>query len=159
MHADAGMYLRRLVMSDRHLPVRPNTAQLKHQAKDLLRALRAGEADALDDWRRFHPKQSDPAAAKLADAQFILARSYQAPNWPRLVAACRLVDAIWQDDLETVRTLIAKHPKLLLEDALGRKSNWGPPMSYAANLGRDRIIEMLHAMGAKDHQHALGRAT
>lgn len=146
-------------MSDRHLPVRPNLDQLKHQAKDLLRALHAGDADALDDWSRFHTKQSDPAAAKLADAQCILARSYQSPNWPRLVLACRLIDAIWQDDLETVRTLIEKHPKLLLEDALVRKSNWGPPMSYAANLGRDRIIEMLHAMGAKDHQHALGRAT
>jgi hypothetical protein len=145
-------------MSDRHLPVRPNLDQLKHQAKDLLRALHAGEADALDDWRRFHPKQSDPAAAKLADAQLILARSYQSPGWPRLVLACRLVAAIWKDDLESVRTLIAQHPNLLLEDALVRKSNWGPPMSYAANLGRDRIIEMLHAMGAKDHRHALGRA-
>jgi ankyrin repeat protein len=32
-------------------------------------------------------------------------------------------------------------------------------MSYAANVGRDRIIELLHHLGAKDHAHALGRAT
>ncbi|WP_245536476.1 ankyrin repeat domain-containing protein [Terriglobus saanensis] len=32
-------------------------------------------------------------------------------------------------------------------------------MSYAANLGRDRIIEMLNAMGARDHEGALERAT
>jgi hypothetical protein len=32
-------------------------------------------------------------------------------------------------------------------------------MSYAANLGHDRIIEMLHELGATDHQHALDRAT
>jgi hypothetical protein len=145
-------------MSDRHLPVRPNLDQLKHQAKDLLRALHASEADALEDWTRFQPKQSDPTGAKLADAQLVLARSYQAPSWLRLVLACRLIEAIWKDDLESVRTLIERHPNMLHEDARVRKSNWGPPMSYAANLGRDRIIEMLHAMGAKDHRQALGRA-
>jgi hypothetical protein len=31
-------------------------------------------------------------------------------------------------------------------------------MSYAANLGRDRIIAMLHGMGARDLEHALDRA-
>ena len=31
-------------------------------------------------------------------------------------------------------------------------------MSYAANLGRDEIIKMLHKMGATDHVHALDRA-
>jgi hypothetical protein len=39
-----------------------------------------------------------------------------------------------------------------------KNSNWGPPMSYAANLGRDRIVKMLHDLGATDHVHALGRA-
>jgi hypothetical protein len=49
---------------------------------------------------------------------------------------------------------------LLHEEALIRKSShWGPPMSYAANLGRDRIIELFHKLGATDHLHALGRAT
>ena len=32
---------------DRHFPVRPNLDQLKHQAKDLLRAVREGDADAV----------------------------------------------------------------------------------------------------------------
>jgi hypothetical protein len=32
-------------------------------------------------------------------------------------------------------------------------------MSYAANLGRDDIIRMLHNLGALDHQHAIDRAT
>ena len=36
--------------------------------------------------------------------------------------------------------------------------NWGPPMSYAANLGRDRIIAMLHELGAADVQFAFDRA-
>jgi hypothetical protein len=35
--------------------------------------------------------------------------------------------------------------------ALGReKSSWRPPMSYAANLGRDKIIAALYEAGATD---------
>ena len=145
-------------MSVRHLPVRPDLDQLKHQAKDLLGAFRAGDPDAVADFRNHHPKPVDPAAAKLADAQLVLARSYQAPSWPRLVVACQLVDAIWRDDAETVRTLVRRNPRVLRESALIRESNWGPPMSYAANLGRDRIIRMLYDLGATDLEHAIDRA-
>jgi len=147
-------------MSERHLPVRPNLEQLKHQAKDLLRQIRSNEADAIEQWKKYHPRPNNPELAKLADAQLVLARSYQSPSWPRLVLACKLIDAIWEDERETVRNLILKHPRLLHEHALVREnSNWGPPMSYAANLGRDEIIQMLHDFGAKDHEHAVGRAT
>jgi hypothetical protein len=34
----------------RHLPVRPNLDQLKHQARDLLRDLRRGEANAIEEF-------------------------------------------------------------------------------------------------------------
>jgi hypothetical protein len=145
-------------MPVRHLPVRPNLDQLRHQAKDLLRAWHAGDPAAIAELREFHPEAVDPASAKLADAQLVLARSYQAPSWPRLVHACELIDAIWRDDVEAVRTLIVKQANLLHEHATIRDSNWGPPMSYAANLGRDRIIRMLHQLGATDHEHAIGRA-
>jgi len=94
-----------------------------------------------------------------SDAQLALARSYGLPSWPRLVHACRLIDGIWEDDVDTVRDLISAHPRLLHENARGtEKCNWGPPMAYAANLGRDCIIEALHAMGATDLEHALDRA-
>jgi ankyrin repeat protein len=145
-------------MPARRLPVRPDLTQLRHQAKDLLRAIRRGDADALADLAQFHPGRLDPASARLADAQLILARSYEAPSWPRLVHACELVDAIWRDDLDAVRTLVTAHPNLLHESATIRDSNWGPPMSYAANLGRDRIITLLNELGATDHAHALDRA-
>jgi ankyrin repeat protein len=94
-------------VSTRHLRVRPDLTQLKHQAKDFLRA----------------------------------------------------IDAIWRDDVDILRALVVKRPALLHEMARGVKScNWGPPMSYAANLGRDRIIKMLWELGAKDVKHAAGRA-
>jgi hypothetical protein len=83
----------RLVMPARRLPVRPDLTQLKHQAKDLLRAIRRGDSEALADLSQYHAEGVDPAAAKLADAQLVLARSYHAPSWPRLVQACQLVDA------------------------------------------------------------------
>jgi hypothetical protein len=146
-------------MSDRRLPVRPDLDQLRHQAKDLLRAFRSGDPEAAAEFARHHPGAPERNAAKLADAQLVLARSYQAPSWPRLVQACELIDAIWRDDVGAVRDLVRHNPALLHEHATIRDSNWGPPLTYAANLGRDRIITMLHELGANDLGSALGRAT
>jgi hypothetical protein len=143
----------------RRLPVRPNLEQLKHQAKDLLGAIRAGDPAAIAELEEYHPDKRDPARVKLADAQLVLARSYEAPSWTRLVRACELIDAIWRDDVAVVRDLITKNPHLLREHATIRDSNWGPPMSYAANLGRDRIIDALLELGATDLETALDRAT
>ncbi|MEO7998262.1 MAG: ankyrin repeat domain-containing protein [Gemmatimonadaceae bacterium] len=146
-------------MPIRSLPVVPDLDQLKHQAKDLLRALHKGETNAVAELREFHPDNIDPTLAKLADAQHVLARSYQASSWTRLVQAVQLVDAIWKDDIDVVRELATRNPNLLHEMTLIRKdSNWGPPMSYAANVGRDRIIQLLHSMGATDLSYALERA-
>jgi len=76
-----------------------------------------------------------------------------------LVMACRMTDAIWRGDLAAVRELVKKDPRLLHEAARGvPDSNWGPPMSYAANVGQDAIVSMLRGMGAKDLQHAFDRA-
>src|ERR1700735_1899601 len=145
-------------MPNRRLPVRPNLDQLKNQATDLLRAIRAGDAEALADLQTFHPAKINPANIKLADAQLILARSYKSPSCPRLVQACKLIDAIWRDDIEALRTIVTKHPKLIHESALITDRNWGLPMSYAANLGRDAMIKMLYDLGARDLEHALDRA-
>lgn len=146
-------------MPARHFPVRPDLDQLKHQAKDLLRAIHRGDPDAVADLRQFHPGPIDTTEAKLADAQLTLARSYGAPSWPRMVQSCQLIDAIWNDDVDAVRDLVVRHPHLLHENAGVRNSNWGPPLSYAANLGRDRIIDALHQLGAVDLAQAMDRAT
>ncbi len=145
-------------MPDRHVPVRPNLRQFRRQAKDLLRQIKRGNADALAEFNRHHPHAASLTEIKLADAQFALARSYGLPNWPRLVLACEMVDAICRDKVNVVRDLVGAHPELLHEDARGVKGNWGPPMSYAANLGRDRIITMLRDLGATDVQFAFDRA-
>src|SRR5690349_3730322 len=123
-------------MSQEWLPVVPNLDQLKHQAKDLLRAMHCGEAAAIAELTEHHPHPPAPEKAKLADAQLVLARIYGASTWTRLVQACDLIAAIWNDDVDTVRALVVAHPNLLTENAGIRNANWGPPMSYAANVGR-----------------------
>jgi hypothetical protein len=145
---------------DRRLPVHPNLNQLRQQAKDLLYQVRRGDPVAIGEFKKHHVEDIAPRSAKLADAQLVLARSYEARSWPRLVLACQLIDAISSDDVEAIRKLVLKRPHLLNEEALIRKnSNWGPPMTYAANLGRDRIIEILQKLSATDLKSALGRAT
>jgi hypothetical protein len=147
-------------MSIRRLPVRPDLDQLKNQAKELLAAIHRGESDAFAELREHHRNAAlEPVNAKLADAQVVLARMYQAASWMRLVQAVKLTDAIWNDDLPAVLDLVTQNRNLLFEETLIRTdSNWGPPMTYAANLGRDRIIQALHEAGATDHRSAWGRA-
>lgn len=145
-------------MPARRLPVRPDLQQLKRQAKDLLKAIRQGEAEAVEELRSSHPNPPPAAEAQLADAQLVLARSYQATSWTRLLRACEMIDAIWRDDVDRVLAIVTAHPEMIHEHATIRDSNWGPPMSYAANLGRDRIVRMLHRLGATDTEGALGRA-
>jgi hypothetical protein len=145
-------------MPVRRLPVRPDLIQVKHQAKDLLKAYRKGHAEAAALFAEFHPDKIALEHAKLADAQLVLARVYGASSWMRLVQSCELIDAIWDDDLATVRRLVKANPNLLIEDAGIGNRNWGPPLSYAANLGRDRIIKALYDLGARDLEFALDRA-
>jgi len=145
-------------MGLRHFPVRPNLDQLRRQAKELLRDVRRGDETAVAVFTEHHAKRRVPNGVKPADAQLALARSYGLASWARLVLACKLTDAIWRDDVEAVRELVLDHPKLLHEDARGVDGNWGPPMSYAANLGRDRIVSMLRDLGARDLDHAFDRA-
>ena len=145
-------------MADRHLPVRPHLDQLRRQAKELRKTLRTGDAGAVAALRRHHPEEIAPADAQLADAQLVLARSYGVPSWPRLKLACEVTRAIWRDDADALRALVREHPHLLHEDARGVHGNWGPPMSYASNLGRDRLVTMLRELGAEDLQHAFDRA-
>ncbi len=144
---------------DRHFPVRPNLEQLRHQAKELLQDLRQAEPRAIELWKKHRGETMPGAPVKLADAQFVLARMYGIASWPRMVTACRLIDAIWRGDVDAVRKLVLKDPKLLKESATGvPESNWGPPLAYAANIGQDVIIQMLHELGATDVQHAFSRA-
>jgi ankyrin repeat protein len=67
-------------MPARNLPARPNLEQYKKQAKELLTACEAGDAEAVHRIREF----SRPAAKiSLADSQFVIAREHGFENWSK----------------------------------------------------------------------------
>ena len=63
------------------LPFRPNLDQLRHQARDLLRAASNGEPGALGRLRAVSQRIT------LSAAQLAIAREYGFPSWPELRAA------------------------------------------------------------------------
>jgi ankyrin repeat protein len=64
------------------LPAAPSLEQLRKQAKDLLRARRAGDPEAVARVAAHDP--SEPL--KLTGAQLVIAREHGFPSWPRLRA-------------------------------------------------------------------------
>lgn len=70
------------------LPSEPSLTQLRHQARDLQRAVRRRAPDALAEVAEGHPagRPDDVAAAgfPLSAAQLVVARRYDFPSWPRL---------------------------------------------------------------------------
>ncbi len=141
-----------------HIPVHPKIDEMESQALQFLNACSNGEGSALNEWKTISGNEFEAATARLTNAQEILAQAYGLTGWKRLVTVCEMTDAMWHDDLDTVLVLINKTPSLLNEDARGVKGNWGPPLSYAANVGRDRIVRALLQQGAKDIQYAFNRA-
>ncbi|MGZ4304766.1 MAG: ankyrin repeat domain-containing protein [Solirubrobacteraceae bacterium] len=62
------------------LPSNPNLDQLRHQARDLLRASQAGDREASERIGSYS------AQVTLAGAQLVIAREYGFPSWPALKA-------------------------------------------------------------------------
>src|SRR5262245_6444136 len=127
---------------DRELPARPRLEQYEKQAKDLLKAFRSGDPDALRWVRRYHPRlperpdtndrnnvtDSKVRKAKLTvnDAKFVLARQHQFENWPQFTKHIEAlnrkgslvsqfeaaVDAIVTGNITTRKRLLREHPNL-----------------------------------------------
>ena len=73
-------------MPSMQLPANPNITHLKNQAKDLKRAVEAGDPEAVGRVREAHPggDKVDVADFALRDAQTTLAREYGFESWHRL---------------------------------------------------------------------------
>lgn len=101
------------------LPPHPNLYHLRHQAKDLLSAAKAGTA-TLED-------------LTLASAQLAVARDYGFSSWPRLKAEVDRRTIIDSRDPVRLAAILAEHPELAVEDM----TNWADhgtiaPLSYVA---------------------------
>lgn len=78
-------------MPPKALPGRPNLDQYRKQAKDLLRAFRAADPDAVARVAAHHPRlrarsAGPDAAFQLADAQLVLAREHGEGTWTAFAA-------------------------------------------------------------------------
>jgi ankyrin repeat protein len=105
----------------RTLPDKPSLAQLRKQAKELLKSYRAGNDAAVAEVERFERK-ADPAKFALADAQRVLARAYGFSSWTQLKKRVDIVSnvkafcqAVKAGDVATVRKLVRPRPELVHE--------------------------------------------
>ncbi len=126
-------------MNSKQLPERPDLGQLKKQAKELLSAVRAGEAEAL---RRVGGGEAGRGASELAlnDAQRVIARDYGFASWAKLelhvetreieAAEARLVEAALDGEREAVEEILRERPEL------AARSVW-----TAAALGKEEAYE------------------
>jgi len=73
-------------VADKRLSDNPHLEQYRRQAKDLRKALAAGDPAAHDRLRQFHPQGALTRPAKLADAQLVLAREHGFASWPQFAA-------------------------------------------------------------------------
>jgi ankyrin repeat protein len=112
------------------VPPKPSLRQLRNQAKNLLRALQAGEPDAIRRIGKSHPRFSDSsqaeiAAAKivLADAQFVVARELGFDSWPRLKkhfdslsrSATNMHRLVIEGNMQAMQEAVAQDPESVNE--------------------------------------------
>ncbi|MES2180276.1 MAG: ankyrin repeat domain-containing protein [Gemmatimonadota bacterium] len=137
-------------MPVRHLPDRPDVEQLRHQAKDLLREFRGGNPAAIADFADHHPERIAAATAKLADAQLVLARSYQCSSWPLLVGVCHAIASMTCEDFAALREVVTAHPSLLGRPTDSAQFGWRVAVTHAAQEAMVLIIERLSRNGFRN---------
>jgi ankyrin repeat protein len=112
------------------LPPKPSLRQLRNQAKNLLRALQAGEPDAIRRIGESHPRFSDSSQAEiaaaeivLADAQFVIARELGFDSWPRLKkhfdslsrSATNMHRLVIEGNMQAMQEAVAQDPESVNE--------------------------------------------
>ncbi len=112
------------------LPVRPSLDQLRHQAKELLRAARSGDQRAV-------AQIGGPPT--LALAQLAMARDYGFASWPKLKSEVDRRAILDSCDPGRLQALIAGQPELATEELLNwcDHQNGAAPLSYVAMMRFD----------------------
>src|ERR1022692_4505714 len=124
---------------------RPDLRQLRIQAKELVRAVRAANPDAL---LRVVSYVRSSSEFTLANAQLVIARENGFDSWPRLrreldpvtpapgkSPSTQLFEALESGDDDDAVALIQQHPELA---GVWRRCQWGweNPLNVAAQHGR-----------------------
>jgi ankyrin repeat protein len=131
-------------MSLRDLPAHPNLEQYRKQAKEFVRAARAGDTRAFAVMREHHPRfkyASDDELRRtrfaLADAQLIVARRHGFESWPKFAKHIETITSesssrIWTSaekalvggDIKKLDALLARHGDMLRKGPV-QSSWWG----------------------------------
>jgi ankyrin repeat protein len=143
------------------LPERPDMRQLRTQSKELLTALLAGQAEALDLANLYSPNL-DPAQAKLSDAHRIIARKFGFKTWPKLVETLetpRLIEsfkkAIYSGDSEKLERLLNRRPALRSKINEPFFSFDSPAIVFVSGKWQaDRILPILVRYGANPNERS-----
>ena len=118
------------------LPARPDLDQLRHQAKDLLRAAHQGHPEAIARISAVSDR------VFLSSAQLAIAREYGFPSWAKLKLEVERRDILNNRDLSRLTRLLAEHPEL----AVSPLERWadrarGEPLGYITKMrfNHDRL--------------------
>jgi ankyrin repeat protein len=135
----------------RTLRERPDLDQLRRQAKELLAAFVAGQAEAVAEVNA-HYRDADAANFALHDAQLVLARSNGFDSWPKLkayvdgISVQRLADAVRAGDLAQVRALLTGRPELVNMEMAENDEH--RPLHFAVLARAPEMVRLLMELGA-----------
>ena len=118
------------------LPARPDLDQLRHQARELLRAAHRGDIEATARVRAVSGR------IILSSAQLALAREYGFASWAKLKLEVERREILNSRDLSRLTALLAGHPEL----ATSQLGHWadrarGEPLGYVTMMrfNHDRL--------------------
>jgi ankyrin repeat protein len=135
----------------RTLRNRSDLDQLKRQAKELLDAFRAGHPEAAKEVHANY-RQADASTFALHDAQLVMARAHGFDSWPKLkafvdgITVRRLVEAVRNGDLDTVRSMVTARPELVHLDVAENDEH--RVLHHAVLQRRREIVRFLMQHGA-----------
>jgi ankyrin repeat protein len=141
------------------LPERPSLEQLRKRAKELLRAIRAGEPTAI---ARLRSRVANAPDGSLGDAQFVIAREYGFASWAKLKRHVQSVErpgdfdeanwgrdtwpflaAVYEGREPAVREMLHVDPTLASAEYA-----YMHPLHYAVRGGRVSMVKLLLDAGA-----------
>ncbi len=146
------------------LPLRPDLEQYQQQAKDLLRAATAGDADGLARIKQRHARDGGPV---LADAQRAIAGEHGISSWERFLRVIDLLEpfrtALYPGNANVIRALLDEAPELAVSEPWPKAPGYKPIEGVASGCvwhrpQQTRVAGMLIDAGATCHITIAARA-
>jgi ankyrin repeat protein len=140
----------------RSLPARPDLAQQRKLAKELLRDFRSSDSTAV---ARVRAELPDKPKISLTDAQFVLAREYGFASWHELKEHIERHDADHRPPIERFKQAVQRGNARQLRDVLEKDASvrasinapifgFDSPALVAASGGKPDVVDVLLEFGA-----------